>query len=285
MSHQSIILAALIGLKFGDVCLSEFMEGKYIAKFCWDAHVCEWTNAPFHVLVWIIRPGVWPFKVPKTHRHLLVAAPGIATCEFHMLLNRVSAPDVTSTDRWLNIWCIWHTYLETLQEIRSRLWIRWIIQDFRQTCVSRSLTFSLETKMPRCQILSRKKKAVVFTTDDERLSGSTKFLNWIFKSMWQMQSLRHRIFEICQRVLHSGLLLWRHFHAPKHDMKQNETWLVALPVSHMASWGRALAIQSRQSSQTFSRQFSLRETTIQTTNRTFKRWDSYQTVQMVCVSV
>ncbi len=38
------------------------------------------------------------------------------------------------------------------------------------------------------------------------------------------------------RVLHTSLLLWRHFHAPKHDAAQNETWLVALPVSLMASW-------------------------------------------------
>ncbi len=28
-----------------------------------------------------------------------------------------SASDVTPTDHWLNIWCIWHTYLETLQEL------------------------------------------------------------------------------------------------------------------------------------------------------------------------
>ncbi len=67
-------------------------------------------------------------------------------------------------DRWLNVWCIWHTYLETLQEFRSRRWIGWIIQDFRETCVSRSLTFRLETKMPWPQTPSRKTKAVMFTT-------------------------------------------------------------------------------------------------------------------------
>ncbi len=76
----------------------------------------------------------------------------------------VSASDVTLTDRWLNVWCIWHTYLETLQECRSRRRIGWIIQDFWETCVSRSLTFRLETKMPWRQTPSRKKKAVVFTT-------------------------------------------------------------------------------------------------------------------------
>ncbi len=76
----------------------------------------------------------------------------------------VSASDVTPTDRWLNVWCIWHTYLETLQERRSRRRIGWIIQDFRETCVSLSLTLHLETKMPWRQTPSRKKKAVVFTT-------------------------------------------------------------------------------------------------------------------------
>ncbi len=53
---------------------------------------------------------------------------------------------------------------ETLEECRSRRRIGWIIQDFRETCVSRSLTFRLETKMPWRQTPSRKKKAVVFTT-------------------------------------------------------------------------------------------------------------------------
>ncbi len=72
----------------------------------------------------------------------------------------VSASDVTPTDHWLNVWCIWYTYLEC----RSHRRIGWIIQDFRETCVSRSLTFRLETKMPWRQTPSRKKKAVVFTT-------------------------------------------------------------------------------------------------------------------------
>ncbi len=40
--------------------------------------------------------------------------------------------------------------------------------------VSRYLTFRLETKMPWHQTPSRKKKAAVFTTNDEHLSGSTK---------------------------------------------------------------------------------------------------------------
>ncbi len=99
-------------------------------------------------------------------------------------LNLVSASDVTPTDRWLNVWCIWHTFLETLQECRSHHRIGWIIQDFQETCESRSLTFHLETKMPWHQTLSRKKKAVVFTNVTEHLSGSTT--RWIFKSMWNI---------------------------------------------------------------------------------------------------
>ncbi len=39
----------------------------------------------------------------------------------------------------------------------------WIIQDFRGTCVSRSLMFCLETKLPWRQTPSRNKKAVMFT--------------------------------------------------------------------------------------------------------------------------
>ncbi len=75
----------------------------------------------------------------------------------------VSASDITPMDHWLNVWCIWHTKVETLQEFRSHHRIGWIIH-FRETCVSRSLTFHLETKMAWRQIPSRKKKAVVFKT-------------------------------------------------------------------------------------------------------------------------
>ncbi len=33
----------------------------------------------------------------------------------------VSASDVTPTDRWRNVWCIWYTYLETLQGSRFKV--------------------------------------------------------------------------------------------------------------------------------------------------------------------
>ncbi len=60
-----------------------------------------------------------------------------------------------------------------------------IIQDFRETCVSCSLTFHLETKMPGYQTPSRKKKAVVFTVmantyQDQLNTGFTKVCE-IFK--------------------------------------------------------------------------------------------------------
>ncbi len=139
----------------------------------------------------------------------------------------VSASDVTPTDRWLNVWCIWHTYFETLQECRSCRRIGWIIQDFRETCVSRSLTFYLETKMPWCQTPSRKKKAVVFTNvttnayQDQLHAGFSKVCE---------------IFKVRLRILYTGLLLWRHFHAPKRDAERNELWLVVWHVGQTASW-------------------------------------------------
>ncbi len=73
-----------------------------------------------------------------------------------MIIRLVSASDITPTDRWLNVWCIWCTYLETLQECQSHRRIGWILQDFWETCVPRSLTFHQETKMPCRQTPSRK---------------------------------------------------------------------------------------------------------------------------------
>ncbi len=97
--------------------------------------------------------------------------------------------------------------LETLQEFQSRRRIGWIKQDFWEMCVSRSLTFRLETKMPWHQTPSRKKKAILFTTDNERLSGSNK------------------------HSFHCPLLL-QHFYTPlnmtQHKMKHD--WLLYLSV-------------------------------------------------------
>ncbi len=73
-------------------------------------------------------------------------------------------PYTAASDHWLNVWCIRHTILETLREFRSRHRIGWIIKDFQEKCMSRSLTFCLETKMPWCQTPSSKKRAVMFKT-------------------------------------------------------------------------------------------------------------------------
>ncbi len=87
--------------------------------------------------------------------------------------------------------------------------------------MSHSLMFHLETKMPWCQTPSGKKKAVVFTTvmvsayQDQLNAGFSKLCEKL--KICGIESLK------CQRVLHSGLLLWRHFHAHKHDTAQNET--------------------------------------------------------------
>ncbi len=164
------------------------------------------------------------------------------------MLLLVSASDITHTDRWLNVWCIWHTYLETLQECRSRRRIGWIIQDFRETCVSRSLTFRLETKMPWRQTPSRKKKAVVFTNVmtkayQGQLNAGFSNVCKIFK-VRDIESLKY-----VQEFHTPGLLLWRHFHTPKRNAERNELWLVVWHVGQWAvmggSWPIKVAIYSR----------------------------------------
>ncbi len=97
------------------------------------------------------------------------------------------------------------------------------------------VAFRLETKMPWCQTPSWKKKAIVFTTvtmsayQDQVNAGFVKVCK-IFK-VRGTESLKY-VQELYTTIL------WGHFHAPKQDATQNETWLVALPVSHVASWAR-----------------------------------------------
>ncbi len=93
----------------------------------------------------------------------------------------VSASDVTPTERWLNVWCIWHTKVEKLKEFQSRRQIGWIIQDFQETCVTRSLTFCLETKMLWRQTLSRKKKAVTTNAYQDQINTGFSKVCEIFK--------------------------------------------------------------------------------------------------------
>ncbi len=166
--------------------------------------------------------------------------------------NVVSASDVTPTDRWLNVWCIWHTYLETLQEFWSRRWIGWIIQDFRETCVSRSLTLRLETKMPWRQTPSRKKKAVVFTNvttnayQDQLNTGCSKVCE-IFK-VRGIESLKY-VREFHSPVCYCGDI------STHRNVTLNETncdWLFDMSVKR--PHGRALANKTCHLFQTFSRQ-------------------------------
>ncbi len=161
----------------------------------------------------------------------------------------VSASDVTPTERWLNIWCIWYTYLETLLECRSRRRIGWIIQDFRETCVSHSLTFRLETKMLWCQTPSRKKKAVVFTTvttnayQDQVNAGFSKVCE-IFK-VHGIESLKYI------REFHTPVCYCGDISTPRNVMlnKTNCDWLFDMSVKR--PHGRALANESYHTFQTW----------------------------------
>ncbi len=70
--------------------------------------------------------------------------------------------------------------------------------------------------------------------------------------MWNVQSLRHRIFKIRPGVLHTVLLFCRYFHAPKRDAEWNKQWLVVWHVGQTASWAglgqcKRLRIPDRQS--------------------------------------
>ncbi len=71
--------------------------------------------------------------------------------------------DITPTDRWLNVWCIWQTKLETLQVSKSSLdWLNYT--GFPgDVCVAffNVLPGNKGAVMPNSL---KKKKAVVFTT-------------------------------------------------------------------------------------------------------------------------
>ncbi len=120
------------------------------ASFCWQALWRCWFHFPAGLGTCPHCQRYTPFVFIKAHRFWRGIHQG------HSLSLKTSC--------WLNVSFTWNTKVETLQEFRSRHRIGWIIQDFRETCVLRSLTFCLETKMLWRQAPSRKKKAVVFTT-------------------------------------------------------------------------------------------------------------------------
>ncbi len=79
--------------------------------------------------------------------------------------------------------------------------------------MSRSLTSHLEKRCRDPNSLT-KEEVVVFTTVMK--SAYQGQVNCFFSKVCDVfLSLRHRIFTIRLRVLPTGLLLWRHLHAPK----------------------------------------------------------------------
>ncbi len=96
-------------------------------------------------------------------------------------------------------------------------------------CVSRSLMFHLETKMPWSQTPLRNKKAVVFTTvttnayQNQINAGFSKVCE-IFKVRGK-ESLKY-VWEFYTPVCYWGDI----------STKQNKLWLVVWHVGQMASW-------------------------------------------------
>ncbi len=149
----------------------------------------------------------------------------------------------------LNVWCIWYTYLETLQECRSRRRIGWIIQDFRETCVSHSLTFHLETKMSWHQTPSWKKKAIIFTNVtvnayEGRMNAEFSKVCEIF-NVYAIESLKYI------REFHTAVCYCGDISTPRNVML-NETncdWLFDMSVK----WPHGRAYECCHTFQTFSR--------------------------------
>ncbi len=164
----------------------------------------------------------------------------------------VSASDVTLTGHWLNVWCIWHTFLETLQEFLSRHLTGWIKPDFRETRVSRLFSVRRETKMPWRQTPSRKKKAVVFT--NVTTNAYRGQLNAGFLKVCEIFKVRGIESLIYVREFHTPVCNCDDISTPR-NVTLNETnydWLFDMSVK----WphGRALANESGHLFQTFSRQ-------------------------------
>ncbi len=142
--------------------------------------------------------------------------------------------------------------METLQGCQSHRRIGWIIQDFRETCVSHSLTFCLETKMLWRRTTSRKKKAVVFTNVmtnayQDQLNAGFSEVSEIFK-VRSIESLKY-FWELYTPVCYCGDI------STPWNVTLNETncdWLFDMSVKR--HHGRALANESYHRFQTFSRQ-------------------------------
>ncbi len=164
------------------------------------------------------------------------------------------------TERWLNVWCIWHTFLETLQECRSRRLTGWIKPNFRETRVSRLFSVRWETKMPWRQTPSRKKKAVVFT--NVTTNAYQGRLNAGFSKVCEIFKVRGIESLNTSKRFTQWPVIVTTFSTPR-NVTLNETnydWLFDMSVKQ--PHGRVLANESGHLFQTFSRQSEvwLRET-------------------------
>ncbi len=126
--------------------------------------------------------------------------------------NLVLASDVMATDCWLNVWCIWQTKLETLQDFQSHHWIGWM-------CV---MLFN--------DLLGSQTK--VFTTVTMSTSGSGSTKCCIFKSIWNMLSLWHRLFNIWPRVVHT-VVCYSGDISTWHKTKRDWLLYVSIHMAHM----------------------------------------------------
>lgn len=136
----------------------------------------------------------------------------------------------------MNAWCIRHSKWETLRNFQNRHLIGWILQDFRETFVSHSLTVRLETKSLWHRTPLWKKKI----TRQWVLIRINKMLDF-------QKCLQHHYWAIIpvnlQDVLewlHTSLFLWTHrlyIFTPLHiKLKKKWLWLIALNVGQMSSW-------------------------------------------------
>ncbi len=168
--------------------------------------------------------------------------------------NIVLASDATPTDRWLNVWCIWHTKVETLQEFHKSSSDLLNYTGFPgDVCVAffNVVPGNKEAVMPNPLT---KESRRVYNCDDERLLGSTK--RWISKVC--------EIFKVCGieslntsesfTLSDVSVLYCGDIYMPR-NVTLNETncdWLFDMSVKR--HHGRALANESCHGFQTFSRQ-------------------------------
>ncbi len=158
----------------------------------------------------------------------------------------VLASDITSTEHWLNVWCVWHTYLETLQSSSDWLNYTWFPGD---VCIA---FFNVPTG-------NKDSMAPNPLTKEESHRVTTVMTNACQDQINTDFSKLCEIFKVCGI---ESLKYVREFHTPVYNcgdisthrnMTRNETncdWLFYMLVKR----GRALANESYHRFQTFSHQ-------------------------------